>query len=219
MSGNTLRGAVKNGIRLSYSKNPLGVRTSNNSGGQTTSGSSTPSQAQQFAQVPNNAGQYQQGPQSAGSESFLSRSADDFSGHQQQQQQHRLPTSILRRDSTLSPTSPTYSSGNANSYFASPPPRFYSAGSPTGTTQLTGASTAFVPRASAAAAAAANGFGGYGASAGGGFSPFGMPFGSGEQLGSFGQPMLHQHQSYTQHSIPEGQFPQQQQQQQQQPDE
>ncbi|KAF8165664.1 hypothetical protein B0H34DRAFT_618917, partial [Crassisporium funariophilum] len=26
MSGNTLRGAVKNGIRLSYSKNPLGVR-------------------------------------------------------------------------------------------------------------------------------------------------------------------------------------------------
>ena len=212
MSGNTLRGAVKNGIRLSYSKNPLGVRTSNNSGGQTTSGSSTPSQAQQFAQVMNNAGQYQQGPQSAGSESFLSRSGDDYNGHQQQ---HRLPTAILRRDSTLSPTSPTYS-GNGNNFFASPPPRFYTASSPTGT-QLTGASTAFVPRASVAA----NGFGAYGASAGGSFSPFGMPFASGEQVSPFGQPMLHQQQSYNQHSIPEGQLSQQQQQQQQQqqPDE
>lgn len=202
MSGNTLNGAVKNGIRLSYSKNPLGVRTSNSSSGQPTSGSSTPSQAQQFSQVLPSNNSYQHGPGlqslTSGAEPFLSRGADDFAGHQQ----HRMPTAILRRDSTLSPTSPTYmgagnGGGGQNSFFASPPPRFY-AGSPTGTTQLTGASTAFVPRASAAAAAnGANMFGYNGA--GGGFTPFGMPFSAGDAQNAFGAPMLQQGQLHVQH--------------------
>ncbi|KAF8204686.1 hypothetical protein BJ912DRAFT_5336 [Pholiota molesta] len=137
MSGNTLNGAVKNGIRLSYSKNPLGVRTPNapNSAGGHNSNGSSSSQVQQALTSSNQYQQHGQGqgppPSSASSDTFQNRMSDDFGGHPH----HRLPTSILRRDSTLSPTSPTYSNGsgngsNQNSFFSSPPPRFYSSVSP-----------------------------------------------------------------------------------------
>ncbi|KAF8969369.1 hypothetical protein BDZ97DRAFT_1915328 [Flammula alnicola] len=252
MSGNTLRGAVKNGIRLSYSKNPLGVRTPTSAGG-SNSGGPTLLQQQQLMQTLSNHHQYQQHgqhghqqqqpppPSSAGSgsgssvtaqqDSFQSRLADDY---------HRLPTSILRRDSVLSPPataslaqaqaaymgagSGSGGGGNSNSFFSSPPPRFY--GSSPGT-QLTGASSAFVPRSAAAAAAAvANGgnglggmgmfssngvgvgVGGYAGSSSAGFSPFGMSFASGSGESPFAPPPsshLHHPSLVQQHSIPDGQ--------------
>lgn len=221
MSGNTLNGAVKNGIRLSYSKNPLGVRTPNapnSAGGHNSNGSS--SQVQQALTSPNQYQQHGQGqgpsPSSASSDTFQSRISDDFGGHPQ----HRLPTSILRRDSTLSPTSPTHSNGsgngsNQNSFFSSPPPRFYSSVSPGATTQLTGASSAFVPRGTSLPANGLGTFGGGGGVYGGasaGFSPFGMPFGASEMQGAFGPPLVHQQMSYSQHSMPDGQHPHPQQQ-------
>ena len=226
MSGNTLRGVVKNGIRLSYSKNPLGVRTPTSAGGN--NGGPTLQQQQQLIQTLHHAQyqqqqqQQQQGPSmmqqhypqapppssasSNGQDTFHShpRLGDDFAGHHPSQQ-HRvqLPTSILRRDSALSPTyasslaqtqaqafganpnnnngGNSSSSGNAlpngggGGYFSSPPPRFYTTSPPGMTsTPLTGASNAFVPRSSAAMA---NGIFGTGYSAA--FSPFGVPFASG----------------------------------------
>ncbi|PPR02670.1 hypothetical protein CVT24_002153 [Panaeolus cyanescens] len=51
MTGNTLRGAVKNGIRLSYSKNPLGVRTPTSAG---SNGGPTMQQQQQLMQTLSN---------------------------------------------------------------------------------------------------------------------------------------------------------------------
>ncbi|PPQ68309.1 hypothetical protein CVT25_001397 [Psilocybe cyanescens] len=116
LSGNTLGGIVKNGIRLSYSKNPLGVRTPTSAGGN--SGGPTLQQQQQLVQTLNNhhhhhqynhQQQQQMGPPPSSATSSNSNDAfqDSGAGHMQlqQQQQHRLPTTILRRDSTLSPTS------------------------------------------------------------------------------------------------------------------
>ncbi|KAH9482348.1 Cell wall integrity protein scw1 [Psilocybe cubensis] len=214
MSGNTLGGIVKNGIRLSFSKNPLGVRTPTSAGGN--NGGPTLQQQQQLVQTLSNHNhgsnnhnghplhhhqfnhnqqhqpqQQQMGPPppSGSSETFQARLGEE-SQQQQPPQQHRLPPGILRRDSTLSPTtmsslaqaqaqSPSYMNGNgsANSFFSSPPPRFYTTsppglsfgggGSGSSSTPLTGASSAFIPRAAQSATAAA------GAGAGG-FSPFGI---------------------------------------------
>jgi hypothetical protein len=286
MSGNTLRGVVKNGIRLSYSKNPLGVRTPT-SAGSSNGGGPTLQQQQQLMQTLSNHhhAQYQQqqqqqgpsvlhhqqqqqhyaqnpqppppssGSSSNGQDAFPphTRLSDDLGGHpnypshqsQPHHHQHRvqLPTSILRRDSALSPTfasslsqaqaqgfganshanannngTSTNSGGNSGNvlpngggggFFSSPPPRFY-ATSPPGTTttstQLTGTSSAFVPRS---AAAMANGVFGVGAGYSTAFSPFGLPFataggGGGESgFGGGGHPQA-------QHTIPVEQQQQQQ---------
>ncbi|KAF9567406.1 hypothetical protein CPC08DRAFT_719410 [Agrocybe pediades] len=204
MSGNTLRGAVKNGIRLSYSKNPLGVRTPTSAG--SNSGGPTLQQQQQLMQTLNNhqAFSNHNNHQSTGSNGTSSTSAgvaDDFS--QPPISRVSLPASIMRRDSTLSltgPTQPTSLIGNngngnggynGNNNFFSPPPRFY-ATSPSSTmpfgstnsTPLTGASNAFVPRSAAGTTANGStmifngghfGFGGVPQTA---FSPFGVPFSS-----------------------------------------
>ncbi|KDR84070.1 hypothetical protein GALMADRAFT_219901 [Galerina marginata CBS 339.88] len=128
MSGNTLRGVVKNGIRLSYSKNPLGVRTPTSAG--SNAGGPTLQQQQQLMQTLSNHQHHQYHhlqqqqqqhqmpppPSSASSsnsnstsgqgqgqlDGFQPRLPDDFT------LQHRgpLPTAILRRDSVLSPTVP-----------------------------------------------------------------------------------------------------------------
>jgi len=253
MSGNTLRGVVKNGIRLSYSKNPLGVRTPTSAGG--SNGGPTLLQQQQLVQTLHHAQfqqqQQQQGPSmmqhysqppppssvsSTGQDAFHSHPRlDDFAGHHPSHH-HRVqvPTSILRRDSALSPTfasslsqtqaqgfgaGPNNNNGSSSNnalpnggnggYFPSPPPRFYTTSPPGMTsTPLTGASSAFVPRSSAAMA---NGIFGAGYSTA--FSPFGVPFTSGGTGGGesgFGG-------GHPQH-IPGEQLHQQQQQHQQQSD-
>jgi len=183
MSGNTLRGAVKNGIRLSYSKNPLGVRTPTSAGSNT--GGPTLQQQQQLMQTLNNHQQFSSGNnhhQSNGvQDSYQLRGSEDFS---HPMSRVPLPASIMRRDSSLSSTGHTQptsylnhnnnnASGNGNSgsngnayssFFSSPPPRFY-ATSPTSnmsfgattSTPLTSASNTFVPRSAAGVATAANG--------------------------------------------------------------
>lgn len=229
MAGDTLRGIVKHGIRLSYSKNPLGVRTPTSAGGSGSSGGPTPLQSQQLMQTLSNHHMYQHHQQSSSGsighgsqDSFVSRLPDEFTGHTH----NRMPPSIMRRDSTLSPTSPGHGyggmNGNGGSFFSSPPPRFYTTSPGTNITfgpasgpsspPLTSASNAFVPRGSAGL----NGNGmppgmyntgnnGMGAGFQGGFSPFGMPFDN----GSFA-PQVPQHQQQPfmgvqQHSMPDGQ--------------
>jgi len=134
--GNTLKGLVKGGIRLSYSKNPLGVRTPTSAG----SGPSLQQQQQQIPSVaPNN--------------SYTSPVVPDFQPRSEEQQSRTAPM-ILRRDMAL--TSPLPQVGHqsfAPDLLASspPPPRFFSS-SPSGfsvsagSTSLTGTSNSFVPR-------------------------------------------------------------------------
>lgn len=157
--GNTLKGLVKSGgIRLSYSKNPLGVRTP------TSAGSTGPVLQQQQSQTT---------PQQAAFtvETSFSR-PQQLLGDEQSQR-----PATLRRD--VSMTSPPPNAAHPSTFLTSPPPRFYSS-SPSSTafgttsvsssTPLSGASNAFLPRSS-------NGL--YGYSLGSGnpsstFSPFGL---------------------------------------------
>ena len=96
--GNTLGGLIKGGgIRLSYSKNPLGVRTPTSAGsnGVTAHHQLTNSSASSPFPL----------------EGFASRASVD------------IGSSVLRRDSTV--TSPPPSSSNYT-FMTSPPPRFFS---------------------------------------------------------------------------------------------
>jgi len=208
MSGHTLGGAVKNGIRLSYSKNPLGVRTPTSAGGNT--GGPTLQQQQQLMQTLSNHHAQFQRHGGTGSDSFQTRLADEFAnggGLPQHQRGVVSPPAILRRDSTMSPISlqgpQTFGNvNNTNSFLSSPPPRFYST-SPGGmtfasSTPLTSASSAFIPRS------AANGVGGmFGGNNGtyGGSQPSFAPFATfpGAENQFAHPPPQHHH---YQHSIP-----------------
>jgi hypothetical protein len=185
---------VKNGIRLSYSKNPLGVRGSTH----------VAHQPQSFSQSFSN-------PHSAsfqqlhhGGDGLPTRLTDEYigGGGQLHQQPHRggppqLP-SILRRGELMSSQgSPHHQSfgvgagntnSNPNTFLSSPPPRFYST-SPGGvsfasalSTPLTSASSAFVPRSMAAGGVAAGSQHHNGAFANSptNVSPFGVAFASNE---------------------------------------
>ncbi|KAF8076726.1 hypothetical protein FPV67DRAFT_1407729, partial [Lyophyllum atratum] len=138
--GHTLKGLVKGGIRLSYSKNPLGVRTP------TSAGSGGPSLQQQQQQMQNN------NINAVANNSYVSPVAPEF--QPRNEEQSRTAPMILRRD--IGPTSlpPLSHQSFASELLASspPPPRFFSS-SPSGfgvtsagSTSLTGTSNAFMPR-------------------------------------------------------------------------
>lgn len=168
---------MKNGIRLSYSKNPLGVRGSTH-----VANGSQHHQPQSFSQSfssPHTASFQQQHPAGDG---LQPRLPDEYiGGGGQHLQQHRggapQPPSIIRRGESMIATqgAPLHhqsfgvtvgnGNNNPNTFLSSPPPRFYST-SPGGvsftsslSTPLTSASSAFVPRSMAAAAASAGGSG------------------------------------------------------------
>jgi hypothetical protein len=137
--GHTLKGLVKGGIRLSYSKNPLGVRTP------TSAGSGGPSLQQQQQQMQKN------NINAAPNNSYVSSVAPEF--QPRSEEQSRTAPTILRRD--MGPTSlpPLSHQSFASELLASspPPPRFFSSspsgfGVTSGSTSLTGTSNAFMPR-------------------------------------------------------------------------
>ena len=170
LSGNTLRGAVKNGIRLSYSKNPLGVRTPTSAD---TGGPTLQQQQQQLVQTLHNhhVNHHQQFGNGDGGLGHprMDEYGAAMSSHRVQQRTQTQP----RRDTTSltqgQPQSFVGGSNNdinsQNSFLFSPPPRFYStspgsgvgygppttttavAAAPTSSTPLSGASSAFIPRA------------------------------------------------------------------------
>lgn len=216
---------MKNGIRLSYSKNPLGVRAPPATGATPTS---APCQSQSLMYSLSNQHQHPSFSHGGNNDILQSRLSDEFisgSGqHQQQHHQHRggLPQtpSVLRRAESASQGGhyPSFGVGGgsaANTFLSSPPPRFYST-SPGSmsfasavSTPLTGASNTFVPRSMAASAANASGMGMLGGSGNhqqesgtfvssrpGSFSPFGVFGTAGE--GHF-QPLPNH---FPQHSIP-----------------
>ncbi|GLB34127.1 putative RNA recognition motif contatinign protein [Lyophyllum shimeji] len=132
--GNTLKGLVKGGIRLSYSKNPLGVRTPTSAG---SNGPSLQQQQLQQAQSTNNT--------SAPNNSYPSM-AQEFQPRNEDQQSRAVPM-ILRRDIDH----PPQQAFAADLLASSPPPRFFSSspsglGAPSGSTSLTATSNAFTPR-------------------------------------------------------------------------
>ncbi|KAG6845420.1 hypothetical protein H0H87_009327 [Tephrocybe sp. NHM501043] len=136
--GDTLKGLVKGGIRLSYSKNPLGVRTP------TSAGSTGPSLQQQ--QQMQNSNVLAALPASASS-------GQEFQSRKDEQQSSRLPQMILRHNTSIaSPQPPPTQSSFASDLLGTspPPPRFFSSSpngfpAPSGT-NFTGASKSFVPR-------------------------------------------------------------------------
>ncbi|TFK43837.1 hypothetical protein BDQ12DRAFT_695859 [Crucibulum laeve] len=137
--GHTLKGMIKGGgIRLSYSKNPLGVRTP------TSAGSTAGPSLQQQQQM----------------QSGVSQGLGFGSGFQSEASQQAPPT-ILRREGGNMPLAspPPIGGGQSynNNFLSSPPPRFFST-SPGSTNQysiqssstpLTSTSNAFVPRGNA----------------------------------------------------------------------
>lgn len=148
--GNNLKGLVKGGIRLSYSKNPLGVRTP------TSAGSNGPSLQQQQLQSNNNSSTNVSVSNS--NTSYPSTFAPEFQPRFTEEQAPRAKM-ILRRDMVIaSPPLPQGTHGIPPSFppnfLASPPPRFYSSspststafGTTSGSTPLTGTSSAFMPR-------------------------------------------------------------------------
>ncbi|RDB19994.1 hypothetical protein Hypma_012847 [Hypsizygus marmoreus] len=135
--GNTLKGLVKGGIRLSYSKNPLGVRTPTSAG----SGPSLQQQQLQSNTVTNSP-----------NPSYPSTFAPDFQSRSSEEQQRAAPAT-LRRDMIV--TSPPPGLQLASDLHASspPPPRFYPSsssgsgfGGTSGTMTMTAMSNAFIPR-------------------------------------------------------------------------
>jgi hypothetical protein len=175
LSGNTLRGAVKNGIRLSYSKNPLGVRTPTSAD---TGGPTLQQQQQQLVQTLHNHHLNHHQQFGSGDVGLGHPRMDDYGAatpsHRVQQQTQTQP----RRDTTSSTSlnqghlqsfigGSNNNVNNHNSFLFSPPPRFYStspgsgmaygppttsttavAAAPTSSsTPLSGASSAFIPRA------------------------------------------------------------------------
>ncbi len=167
---------MKNGIRLSYSKNPLGVRGSTH-----VANGSQHHQPQSFSHSfssPHSAS-FQQ--QYHGGDGLQARHADEYiggGGGQHHQQHHRggapqLPLILRRGESMMSsqgtPHHQSFGVGtgntnnNPNTFLSSPPPRFYST-SPGGvsfastlSTPLTSSSSAFVPRSMAATAGGSGG--------------------------------------------------------------
>ncbi|KAG6868761.1 hypothetical protein C0993_011030 [Termitomyces sp. T159_Od127] len=134
--GDTLKGLVKGGIRLSYSKNPLGVRTPPST---TSIGSSL--QQQQI--------QSNNGPAPILSSTV---SGQDFQPRKDEQQS-RVPPAILRRDVSLvtSQSPPVQSPFVPELLGTSPPPPRFVSSSPNGlsassNTTLTHASKSSVPR-------------------------------------------------------------------------
>ncbi|EGO28126.1 hypothetical protein SERLADRAFT_462668 [Serpula lacrymans var. lacrymans S7.9] len=147
--GNTLSGLVKNGgIRLSYSKNPLGVRTPTSAG----NGSTSLQQQQQ---------QHQSIVSPFPSEPFPPRHAFDADPNR---------SSILRRDSSTAMSSPIPS---AFAYFSPSPPSSATFGSLSTATTLPASSATF-PRGSGSFALSSSNGNGTTSS----FSPFGMPLSS-----------------------------------------
>lgn len=134
--GNTLKGLVKGGgIRLSYSKNPLGVRTPTSASGPT---------LQQQPQVLNVKNSHQGSTaQAFHPEAFQSR---------MEEQSQQRPITAMRRDVSTVSSPPATGLSYNNSYLTSPPPRFYSSSPGTSnvfggtSTTLTSTSNAFVPR-------------------------------------------------------------------------
>lgn len=186
---------MKNGIRLSYSKNPLGVRGSTH-----VANGSQHQQLQSFSQSFSNppSASFQQ--QHHVVDGLQARLPDEYFGGTGQHQQHhrggipQQPSTLRRGDSMMSNQGPPLQSfgvGNPNTFLSSPPPRFYST-SPGGvsfvstlSTPLTSASSAFVPRSMAVTAATAGGGPDGGQQHNGGFgssplSPFGVTFASSE---------------------------------------
>ena len=239
LSGNTLRGAVKNGIRLSYSKNPLGVRTPTSAGGN--AGGPTLQQQQQLMQTLHNHHLNHHQQFGSGDGGLGHPRVDDYgaavtSSHRVQQQSQSQLT-VPRRDTTSS-TSPlaqgqlqSFISGSTNnnhlnSFLASPPPRFYSASpgsgmgygpptttttttttapaaAPSSSTPLSGASSAFIPRANGGM------FGAQGQANVGNngswppsFAPFGMAL-TGESYQSHTIPGDYHQQQHQQHQHPQ----------------
>ncbi|KAF8806278.1 hypothetical protein BYT27DRAFT_7257679 [Phlegmacium glaucopus] len=220
LSGNTLRGAVKNGIRLSYSKNPLGVRTPTSAG--SSAGGPTLQQQQQLIQTLHNHNhnhQFGSGDGGLGHSRVDDYGATATSSHRVQQQTQPLP----RRDTTSSTSSlgqgqlQSFIGGNSNnnSFLSSPPPRFYTTspgsgmayGPPTTTaptsssTPLSGASSAFIPRANGGMFGQGHGHIGSNGpwlSSPPSFSPFGMAL-AGESYQSHMIPGDHHQQQQHQH--------------------
>ena len=188
---------MKNGIRLSYSKNPLGVRGSTH-----VANGSQHHQPQYSFSNPHSAS-FQQ--QHHGGDGLQTRLPDEYigGGGGQHHQHHRggplqLPSILRRGELTSSQGSPLHhqsfgvgtgnTSSNPNTFLSSPPPRFYST-SPGGasftsalSTPLTSASSAFVPRSMAAGGVAAGSqhHNGTFANSPPNLSPFGVAFASSE---------------------------------------
>ncbi|KAF9464814.1 hypothetical protein BDZ94DRAFT_1281733 [Collybia nuda] len=147
--GNNLKGLVKGGIRLSYSKNPLGVRTP------TSAGSNGPSLQQQQLQSNNNSSSNVSVNNTNPSYSFVSEFQPRFS-----EDQAPRAKMILRRDMVITSPPPQGAHGLPPSFppnfLASPPPRFYTSspsastafGATSASTPLTGTSNAYMPRSS-----------------------------------------------------------------------
>jgi hypothetical protein len=190
---------VKNGIRLSYSKNPLGVR------GSTHVANGSQHHQPQFSHSfssPHSAS-FQQ--QHHGGDGLQARLPDEYIGGGGGQH-HRagapqLPSILRRGESMMSFQGPPLhhqslgvnTNSNPNTFLSSPPPRFYST-SPGGvsfasalSTPLTSASSAFVPRSMAATAGGNGGVAagsqhhnGTFASSPSNLSPYGVSFASSE---------------------------------------
>jgi hypothetical protein len=132
--GNNLKGLVKGGIRLSYSKNPLGVRTP--------IGTSNSNTLQQLSQNNNN---------NTPNGTYPSTSAMEFHPKSAEEQQSRTVNIVRRETSVASPSLPPHAmpSSFGTNFLASPPPRFTSS-SPSATFgPSSGAtSTTFMPRSS-----------------------------------------------------------------------
>ncbi|KAG6850632.1 hypothetical protein H0H93_010824 [Arthromyces matolae] len=132
--GDTLKGLVKGGIRLSFSKNPLGVRTP------TTAGSNGPSLQQQQL-LNNNPTSFSNAPGSG--QEFLPR---------KEEHQSRVPAVILRRDSSLAQPPPAQSPFGPELLGTSPPPPRFFSSSPNGFPPQSGpnlaaaAKPSFMPR-------------------------------------------------------------------------
>ncbi len=147
--GDTLNGLVRNGgIRLSYSKNPLGVRTPN-------SGGNVPTFQQQ---------QQQHNPIS---ETHDSQRDSIFPGDPYTRHTDSADTIRAIRRDTSGMTSPTSSYHYTTS---PPPPRFFSPPPPSGTFGGPLSTTTAFPRVNP------QGYGGF--SSGTTFSPFGIPHSS-----------------------------------------
>jgi hypothetical protein len=135
---------------LSYSKNPLGVRTP------TSAGSNGPSLQQQQLQSNNNSSTNVSANNS--NASYPSTFAPEFQPRFTEDQAPHAKM-ILRRDMIIASPPPPQSAHGlpppfSSNYLASPPPRFYSSspstsatfGTTSGSTPLTGTSSAFMPR-------------------------------------------------------------------------
>ncbi|KAG5648780.1 hypothetical protein DXG03_000129 [Asterophora parasitica] len=133
--GNTLKGLVKGGIRLSYSKNPLGVRTP------TSAGNGPSLQQQQQMQGNNNINTGPNPSYTSNVAEFQPKSDDQL----------RSAPVMLRRDMAPASPPPPHQSFPADLLASSPPPpRFFSSspsafGASSGSTHMTG-SNAYMPR-------------------------------------------------------------------------